>query len=127
MANKYIKPLYDIGLTAIVMLLLDIVFLYANSDMFVKQVIAVQRTNLQIKYLGAAACYVFLVLGLYYFIIREDRPVWDAFVLGLVIYGVYEWTNYSIIKKWRVQTVIKDTLWGGVLFATTTWVVYNVR
>jgi len=127
MANKYIKPLYDIGLTAIVMLLLDIVFLYANSDMFVKQVIAVQRTNLQIKYLGAAACYVFLVLGLYYFIIREDRPVWDAFVLGLVIYGVYEWTNYSIIKKWRVQTVIQDTLWGGVLFATTTWVVYNVR
>jgi uncharacterized membrane protein len=95
--------------------------------MFVKQVIAVQRTNLQIKYLGAAACYVFLVLGLYYFIIREGRPIWDAFVLGLVIYGVYELTNYSIIKKWRVQTVIQDTLWGGVLFAATTWVVYNVR
>ena len=127
MATKYTKPLYDIGLTAIVMLLLDIVFLYANSDMFVNQVIAVQRTNLQIKYWGAAACYVFLVLGLYYFIIREGRPVWDAFVLGLVIYGVYELTNYSIIKKWRVQTVIQDTLWGGVLFAATTWVVYNVR
>lgn len=125
--SKIGNPLYDIALTGIIMFLIDAVFLYANSDMFIKQVIMVQRTNMQIKYAGAAICYVFLVLGLYYFIIRQNRSIQDAFILGLVIYGVYEWTNYSIIKKWQLQTVIQDTLWGGILFGLTAWIVYNVR
>ena len=109
------------------MLLLDVVFLYANADLFVKQVITVQKTAMRIKYGGAAACYVFLVLGLYYFIIRENRSPLEAFLLGLVIYGVYELTNYSILKKWKLSTVLQDTLWGGVLFAATTWIVYHTQ
>jgi uncharacterized membrane protein len=48
----------------------------------------------------------------------------DAFILGIVIYGVYETTNYAIFDKWNIQALTLDTLWGGILFAITTKIVY---
>jgi uncharacterized membrane protein len=125
--TKMANTLYDIGLVSATMLLLDIIFLYLNSDLFIKQVISVQRTELKIRWESALACYIFLILGLYYFIIRDGRSIQDAFLLGIVIYGVYETTTFSILKNWRLQTVLQDTLWGGILFAATTWIVYKLK
>ena len=48
-----------------------------------------------------------------------------AFLLGLVIYGVYEGTNYAIIDGWKPWAVALDTIWGGILFALTTWILYK--
>jgi uncharacterized membrane protein len=53
--------------------------------------------------------------------------VTDAFLLGIVIYGVYETTNYALFKDWSILTVIIDTLWGGTLFAITTYIVNLLR
>jgi len=87
------------------------------------QVKLVQGTPIKMNLLAAALCYVFLVFGIYYFIIKPKRSVNDAFLLGIVIYSVYELTNLAILSKWSVFTVLIDTLWGGVLFATTTYLV----
>jgi uncharacterized membrane protein len=35
---------------------------------------------------------------------------------------VYELTNMAIIKKWNYTTVLLDGVWGGILFALTTFV-----
>ena len=127
MATKLTNTLYDLALISVVFVLIDGVFLYANSDMFIKQVVAVQRTGLQLKPMGAVACYIFLIFGLYYFIIRDRRSIQDAFLFGLVIYAVYETTTYALLKNWKLRTVVQDTLWGGILFAATTWIIYQVR
>jgi uncharacterized membrane protein len=47
--------------------------------------------------------------------------------LGIVIYGVYEFTNLSLLKNWKVLTTILDTTWGGVLFASTTYLAYEIK
>jgi uncharacterized membrane protein len=86
----------------------------------------VQLSSLKINIIGGILAYIFLLLGLNYFIIREHRSILDAFILGLIIYGVYEATTYTIFKKWRIQTVLMDTLWGGILFATTTYLTYLI-
>jgi uncharacterized membrane protein len=90
-----------------------------------KQVQDVQGSPLTLNLVGAIPCYIILITGLYYFIIQPNRSVLDAFLLGLFVYGVYELTTLSIIKKWRLQTVIIDTLWGGLLFATITYIIQN--
>ena len=51
----------------------------------------------------------------------------DAMILGWVIYGVYEGTNYGILKNWKMSTVIIDTLWGSVLFGLTTYLTYMLQ
>ena len=114
-------------LSAIIFISLDFIYLQSIKNYFQKQVQSVQGSAMQVNYLGAALCYVFLIVGINYFIIKPNRSVTDAFLLGLVIYGVYETTNYALFKNWSVITVIIDTLWGGILFALTTYIVDLLR
>ena len=107
-------------LSAIVMISLDFVYLNVMKGYFMNQVKMVQGTPLKVNYLGAAICYIFLITGINYFIIKPRKSVTDAFLFGLVIYGVYETTNYALFSNWSIISVIIDTLWGGLLFASTT-------
>jgi uncharacterized membrane protein len=114
-------------LSAIVMISLDFVYLSVMKGYFMNQVKNVQGSALKLNYFGAALCYVFLIAGINYFIIKPRKSVSDAFLLGLVIYGVYETTNYALLSNWSIITVIIDTLWGGLLFASTAYVVEKLR
>jgi uncharacterized membrane protein len=114
-------------LSAIVMISLDFVYLSVMKGYFMNQVKNVQGSALKLNYFGAALCYVFLIAGLNYFIIKPRKSVSDAFLLGLVIYGVYETTNYALFSNWSIVSVIIDTLWGGLLFASTAYVVEKMR
>lgn len=123
MNDKIIK---NIATITVVLLALDFMYITTTRNMFEIQIADVQRVALQIRPLGGVLCYLLLVIGLYYFIIREHRPVFDAFLLGLVIYGVYETTSYALLKKWKWNIVLMDTLWGAILFALTTFITYKV-
>ena len=113
--------------SAIALISIDYIYLNIIKDFFENQVNKVQGSPLKINFLGATLCYVFLIVGLNYFIIKPHRSINDAFLLGLIIYGVYETTNYALFKNWSIITVIIDTLWGGLLFASTTYVVNLLR
>jgi uncharacterized membrane protein len=93
---------------------------------FERMIIQIQKTSLQIRLFPTIVCYVFLWIHLWYFIIREHRTEWDAFLLGVFVYGVYELTNYATIKHWSPLLVLLDTCWGGILFAFVTHMVYLV-
>lgn len=109
----------------VLLLILDFAFLYMNQVNFQNQIINVQRVILQPNYLGFIMSYVCIFGLLCYFIIRPHRPVHEAFLLGLLVYGLFEFTNKAIFKKWEYMTVAMDTLWGGILFALTTWGTYT--
>ena len=103
------------------MLFFDSIYLFLTKEYFQNQIILIQRFSIQPKLISAGFCYLFLTFGLYYFILLQNRPLIDAFLLGLVIYGVYETTNYAILKKWKWQTMVMDTTWGAILFTLTTY------
>ncbi len=114
---------------AVLMLVIDFAYLMSIGDYFNKQIKSVQGSDLKMRYLGGAICYPFLVLGLYYFIIKNRKNyknnmdmVRDAAILGWVIYMVYESTNYAILKDWKFETVLLDGIWGGILFGLTTYI-----
>jgi len=107
--------------SSLVLLALDAVFLYVMSGKFSSLIFDVQRSPIQLNPVGAGLCYLILIFGLYHFILEPNKPILDAFLLGVVVYGVYETTSYAVLKKWKLSTVVMDTLWGGVLFASTTY------
>jgi uncharacterized membrane protein len=113
--------------SAIVFITIDSIYLNLMKNYFQRQVQSVQGSAIKINFLGAALCYVFLIMGINYFIIKPRKSVSEAFLLGLVIYGVYETTNYALLKNWSLVTVFMDTLWGGLLFAMTTYIVNILR
>ena len=113
--------------SAIIFITTDFVYLNVIKDYFLNQIKLVQGSEPKINFLGVALCYIFLIAGINYFIIKPRKSVNDAFLLGIVIYGVYETTNYALLKNWSIFTVIIDTLWGGLLFAFTTYIVNMLR
>ena len=113
-------------IVAFILLVLDSIYISIFSNHFKNQVYKVQKKPLEINLTTTIACYIFLIFGLYYFIIKEKKPPCHAFLLGLFVYGVYELTTISLLKDWELKTVIIDTLWGGMLFATTTHLVYKI-
>jgi len=118
------KDIKQIILSAVILLVLDFFFLSANSKAFGEEIAAVQRVALQLQPAGIVICYLFIISGLYYFILREHRSPLDAFLLGIVIYGIYESTNFATFKKWNPALAVMDTLWGGILYSTTTYLTY---
>lgn len=121
------KQIFQVLLSAIVFVILDSIYLNLMKGYFQGQIKNVQGGPIQLDMTAALLCYVFLILGLNYFILQKRRSVQDAFLLGLVIYAVYELTNKALLSKWSYLTVILDTLWGGILFALTTKIVYLVN
>jgi uncharacterized membrane protein len=117
----------DYLLTAIILVILDGVYLRLIQNYFNKQIKSVQGTDIKINYTAAAITYIFLIFGLNYFIIQKHKSVKEAALLGLVIYAVYEFTNLSLLKNWSVLTVLIDTTWGAVLFALTAAIVYKIK
>jgi len=109
-----------------VLLALDACWISFNLRAFQNQVIKVQRVVMQVKPVGAIIVYIFMILALFYFILLKKRPVFEAFFLGLAIIGVYDFTNYAMLKKWDPMLACADTLWGGVLYATTAFITYSV-
>ena len=118
--------LKKLALIASLMLILDLTYLFMFKDFMLPIFKKIQKTDLKIRFASALACYILLVSGLYYFIIRKNAPVKDAFLLGVLINGVYETTNYAFFKDWSPLLVLVDTLWGGILLGTTTFLYYKI-
>ena len=112
-------------LAFLLFLVLDSIWLYFNKSEFANLIVMVQRVVMVPNNLAIFVAYAILLSGLYWFILRPRRSVLDAFLLGALVNGTYEFTNMATFKKWYLSIAIKDTLWGGILWATVTYVTYN--
>lgn len=118
-------------ISGITMVCVDYIYLSSIQNMFNKMIKRIQNKDIKMKYSGAILCYIFLVLGLNYFILQNNKfnykeKLIGSFILGIVIYGVYETTNYALINNWDFNLVLIDTIWGGILFLLTTIITINI-
>ena len=81
----------------------------------------------------AAAFYLFYVGGVLWFAsipaLQAGQPSQAfvaGFVLGLLAFGTYEFTNFATLRGWVIQMVAVDVVWGGVLTGTSAWVGVSV-
>ena len=135
----------DLIAVAVIILALDAVFLTLTKDLFARQVMLVQGTAMKVNIPSAAVCYIIIVLGLYYFVLRhiivpnatsaaasiQTMRIGDgvraAFFLGILVYGVYETTTLAILRNWSPMTAVIDTTWGGTLFALSAYLFYKYK
>jgi uncharacterized membrane protein len=112
----------------IILLSIDYVYLYSMKNHYSNLITNIQGKDLKLRIIPTLFVYLLLYLGWYTFIfinknqISNNKLLLNAFILGIVIYGVYELTNYAIIDKWTLKTVLIDTVWGGILLSLLTLV-----
>lgn len=112
---------YSYLISAILILLIDSIYLNVFKSYFSNQVKNIQHSPMEINIPAVMLCYLFIIIGFNYFVLGTNMSLSDSFLLGLVIYGIYETTNWAIFKNWGLFSVIVDTLWGGLLFLITNW------
>ena len=103
-------------LTSLILLGLDFIYLSLTKKYFNDQVKLVQETPIKLNIIATIACYILLSMGIFYFIIKKKFSYFESFYLGIFVYGVYDLTTMAILKNWKWNTVVMDTLWGGTLF-----------
>ncbi len=119
--DKYMNKInvFNIFKLGLIFTVIDAGYLFSMSKKFQNMIKKIQGTKLKMRIIPTVLCYIFLISSLYYFVEMKNQKVIDAFFLGLFIYGVYETTNYAILNKWNPLIALVDTIWGGILFAST--------
>lgn len=116
----------EVGISAITMIALDSLYLQSVQNAYSNQLKLIQGSPLKLKILPAIVCYLILLFGLNYFIIDRNLSLLDAFLFGVVIYGVYDATTCALIDGWSPYLAVLDTIWGGILMLTTTYITYSL-
>ncbi len=115
-----------------IFIVLDLLWIGAIANLFYAGELAsfVRRTGDTIapNWWGTAIGYICMTIGVVFFVAPKfvEREVgWSAFLwgalMGLVVYGVYEFTNYGLLVNWPIRVVIVDVLWGMVIYGITSF------
>ena len=116
----------DLLISSLVMLGLDTTYISIIQESFLQQIEDIQNTKPNVNMMGVLLTYITMILGLNYFIIQKKAPLFDAFLFGIVLYGVFDGTNFALFSKWSTKLAIIDVLWGGFLMLVTTYLTYNL-
>ena len=78
------------------------------------------------KPLYALVVYVLMILGWKLLIDKQGEKqsniVRNSIILGLIIYGVFDFTNLAIFDNYSLKLGLIDMLWGGILFGVSSYV-----
>ena len=107
--------------------IIDSPYLYLISKSYGKMIYNIQKSSMQINLFSAILCYLLLALAMYLFIVKKKASMKDAFLLGFIIYGVYETTSHALLTNWNPYMVLIDTAWGGILFTLVHYLINKIK
>ena len=101
----------QILLTAIVLVILDLPWLFFSQKYVNRMLLQIQGSPVQLVYWAAGVVYIALA-----FLLLQMKSPNEAFYFGLATYAVYDFTNLATIKSYDPKFAVADSLWGGILF-----------
>ncbi len=117
-------------LSLVILLLLDAVWLTAIAPTSRKVVASIQGTPMQIRWIPAAVVYLLIAIAVVYLAVLSASSTLEAAgrgaVLGLAMYGVYDFTNHATLTAYPLPYAIADTAWGTFLCGVTAAATYGV-
>ena len=111
--TKHIK---EILILALIILLVDALFLKIISRTFGKMIQNIQGSEMKIRWNYAMFVYALIVVQIYFLLIKQKRPLSDAFLLGATTYGIFDFTSMAILKNYKLNIALIDMFWGGTLY-----------
>lgn len=115
-----------------VIMVADIIWLTVQKPRYNSLVTAVQGSQIKVKYAPAFFTYILVVLSIIFIAIplvrmqlgKKNKSTGHIFttsliyggMVGLCIYGIFNFTNMSIFKDYKLSVAIMDTTWGVVLY-----------
>ena len=68
--------------------------------------------------------YILIVTGILFFVLpraqgQYAQALWQGALFGLIVYGIYDFTNYVTLAHWPLPITFIDMAWGAVLCGIT--------
>ncbi len=89
--------------------------------------------DIQVLYTPAFIVYVLMAVGITFFVLPKltDDSSWlsvflGGALMGLIVYGVYDMTNLSIIKDYPIPFALADIAWGTFVFGVVTAIAWKL-
>ncbi len=113
-----------------VFLALDFIWIGLISANFYKTALASLARSSGVNFVAAAIAYFLIVFGLSVFVYPlvsgTDVSLVKVFlygaIFGIVVYGVYDFTNLATLRDWTWQLSFHDMLWGGTVCGLVTMI-----
>lgn len=98
---------------SIVFILLDLIWLQYFTKIIGSMIEKIQNSPLKVNFYGAVLAYLIMVVAYYNLAFDGDQPnYFKSALLGLAIYGTYEFTNYATFSNWDLKVLGIDIAWG---------------
>jgi uncharacterized membrane protein len=107
--------------TAVILACVDVFWMLTGGIFARSMTERIQGQPIRIRFLSAAIVYFFLA-----YMLLETSSYKQAFMYGLSIYAVYDFTNYALLENYDWKFGIADSIWGGILFVCTRYLLKNV-
>ena len=117
--NEVLRILALAGLIAV----LDIPWLYIQAP-WVQEIVRDIQADRSMNVRLWAAIPVYLAIA---YAVTQVSSAPRAFLLGLSVYALYDFTQIVTFDKYPVMFAILDSLWGGLLMALTWWIATQIN
>lgn len=105
------------------LLVLDLVWLKLYmGPRYQTMIKEIQSEKMIVNKMSAFSAYLLMIVALVIFVIRKNFTLLEAFIFGVCLYGVYDFTCGAVFKKWNFNLAIIDIIWGGVVYMTSVYV-----
>ena len=117
------------GIVAFLAVTIDFMWIQlVMKDQYNKMIPDIQNDSMIVRILPTLLAYVTIILSILLFalprISRESR-IKDSLLyggfLGVLMYGMFSFTNYAIISKWNMKVVLLDVMWGFILYSVVSY------
>lgn len=113
--------LYKLALSVVVLGLVDLLWLTTGGHFALRIAENIQGSPVTLNRGSAFVVYFFLA-----YMLLKATSYQEAFWFGVCIYGVYDFTTLAIFKKYDYRFAFADTLWGGLLFVLSRYLVLKI-
>lgn len=114
------KTLYVFLILIVILGVLDFIWLGVVAKKFYVREFEDMLKN-PFNIYSAIVVYLLLALGIFIFVLNNNfvKTPLSALVVGavfgVIVYGVYDLTNYATIQNYSLKVVFVDMLWGGCI------------
>lgn len=121
----------------ILLLIFDFIWITLNYSRYNTLVSNVQGSKMNTKIVSAILAYTLMIIGLIYIVfplVDKDtsqnkllKALKYGGLFGLVVYGIYNFTNYAIFDNYSLSIGLTDTLWGTFVYFIVTYIALYIK
>ena len=128
--------MFRIMMSFIVLLSLDMLWISVIAkDAYFRaygHILRLENGQLRPIWWAVLLVYVALVGGLNYFAFNTEAQstraiLTHAFIFGVVVYAVYDFTCLALFKDWPILMTMLDCIWGGVLCGLSAFITLKLE